>query len=452
MTGAGCERWGRAAHAAAPAHPCTRRDAPARAPPHQIRSRGSRSTPACPTWIVPSTTSCRPIWLTRSNPESASRSALPGAISMASSSSARTCPTTPGNCSRSAVWSRPNWCWVRPCWPRQEVARRCAGSLGDVLRLAIPARHAVPSGRCPRPALPNRCPRPVPTTRHTRGWEPHLGVRRSSTGSPTASPSASALVAPGIAGADRWPALLVDAAQATLRSGRGAILVVPDARDCDALEAAVIERFGRGAAVRLTADQGPSGAVHRVAEGVAWPGAPGHRHPSSRPCPVHDLGLIAWWDDGDDSHTEQRAPYPHVRTVALVRRDLQGGPARGGPHPLERRPAARRVRGPQGRRVPRLVVRERSPWVKVAGEGPEGARDPGGHGRMTSLVRERPRGTRGRSSARAGSPGRIFACAVLSGLPTACALPYLPRTHCHPRAEGRPAVPLVWPTGHRPPV
>ncbi|CCH71507.1 S-adenosylmethionine synthetase (modular protein) [Phycicoccus elongatus Lp2] len=162
---------------------------PARAPPHQIRSRGSRSTPACPTWIVPSTTSCRPIWLTRSNPESASRSALPGAISTASSSSARTCPTTPGNCSRSAVWSRPNRSWVRPCWPpakRSPAAVQAPWVTCSGWRSRPVTRR--PSGRCPTTCpLPNRCPRPVLTTRHTRGGgSPTSGVRRSSTGSPTA--------------------------------------------------------------------------------------------------------------------------------------------------------------------------------------------------------------------------------------------------------------------------
>ena len=275
----------------------------------------------------------------------------------------------------------------------QEVARRCAGSLGDVLRLAIPPRHAAAER-----ALPHDLPPPEPLSApgaddpaYTGGWEPYLGgpafLDRLANGE---SPSASALVAPGIAGADRWPALLVDAAQATLRSGRGAILVVPDARDCDALEAAVIERFGRGAAVRLTADQGPQArytAWLKVLRGqvrlVIGTRAAVH-------APVHDLGLIAWWDDGDDSHTEQRAPYPHVRTVALVRRDLQGVALLAAGH--TRSSAVQQfVESAVLKAVecPRLVVRERSPWVKVAGEGPEGARDPGGgHGRMTSLVHE----------------------------------------------------------------
>ena len=40
--------------------------------------------------------------------------------------------------------------------------------------------------------------------------------------------------------------------------------------------------------------------------------------------PVHDLGLVAWWDDGDDVLVEQRSPYPHVREVLRARARLEG--------------------------------------------------------------------------------------------------------------------------------
>jgi len=34
---------------------------------------------------------------------------------------------------------------------------------------------------------------------------------------------------------------------------------------------------------------------------------------------VHDLGLVALWDDGDDLYAELHAPYPHAREVLLLR-------------------------------------------------------------------------------------------------------------------------------------
>ena len=35
--------------------------------------------------------------------------------------------------------------------------------------------------------------------------------------------------------------------------------------------------------------------------------------------PVHNLGLVMVWDDGDDALAEPRAPYPHAREVAMMR-------------------------------------------------------------------------------------------------------------------------------------
>ena len=43
--------------------------------------------------------------------------------------------------------------------------------------------------------------------------------------------------------------------------------------------------------------------------------------------PVHDLGLVAIWDDGDDLHAEPRAPYPHTRETLLLRAEREGAAA-----------------------------------------------------------------------------------------------------------------------------
>jgi primosomal protein N' (replication factor Y) len=39
---------------------------------------------------------------------------------------------------------------------------------------------------------------------------------------------------------------------------------------------------------------------------------------------VHDLGLVAMWDDGDDLYAEPRAPYSHTREVLLLRASEEG--------------------------------------------------------------------------------------------------------------------------------
>lgn len=273
----------------------------------------------------------------------------------------------------------------------REVARRSAGTLGDVLRLAIPPRHAAAEKALPAqpPGVPESDLVAPPVA--DGGWAAYRGgaalLSRLEAGE---SPSASVVVAPGTAAADRWPALLLDAALATLASGRGAILVVPDARDCDALEAEVVGRLGKGFAVRLTADQGPQ------ARYTAWLKVlRGHTRlvigtRAAVHAPMADLGLIAWWDDGDHSHVEPRAPYAHVRTVALVRADIEGPALIAAGH--ARSAAVQQL--VEGGVLKHLAasastVRDRAPLVRVAGEGKDLDRDPAaGRVRVTSMAWE----------------------------------------------------------------
>jgi primosomal protein N' (replication factor Y) len=97
------------------------------------------------------------------------------------------------------------------------------------------------------------------------------------------------------------------------------VLCVPDHRDLARLDAALAETLGAGRHVLLTADLGPAEryrsflAVSRGAVKVVA----GTR--AAAFAPVHDLGLVAVWDDGDDLYAEPRAPYPHTREVLLLR-------------------------------------------------------------------------------------------------------------------------------------
>ena len=136
------------------------------------------------------------------------------------------------------------------------VADRNAGVLGDVLRLAVPKRHAAAER-----AL-------------DKSGDAHAGSRpRARTGAVGRIPRRQALLrriaageAPGrrVArparphGATRTGrrALAVAAATA-VAAGRGALVVVPDHRDVDRVDRALTALLGPGQHVRLTADQGP---------------------------------------------------------------------------------------------------------------------------------------------------------------------------------------------------
>jgi primosomal protein N' (replication factor Y) (superfamily II helicase) len=191
------------------------------------------------------------------------------------------------------------------------VADRYGGTLADVLRLAIPPRHAaVESARPddlprPRPGLPE----PGPWARYAAGRSFLTALARKR------APRAAWSALPG----PHWPDEIARAAATAAAAGCGALIVVPDARDLALVDAALAGVLGAGQHACLTADLGPAERYRRwlaVARGQVRVVA-GTR--SAMFAPVADLGLVVIWDDGDDLHAEPRAPYPHAREVLALR-------------------------------------------------------------------------------------------------------------------------------------
>ncbi len=120
-------------------------------------------------------------------------------------------------------------------------------------------------------------------------------------------------------GLDDWTRGFVQASVATLRGGRGVIIVVPDARDCRRVRDALAEVIGIGAIAELHADLGQAARYRNylaVSRGQARV-VVGTR--SAVYAPMANLGLVCLWDDGDDLHADLHAPYPHARDVAALR-------------------------------------------------------------------------------------------------------------------------------------
>lgn len=120
-----------------------------------------------------------------------------------------------------------------------------------------------------------------------------------------------------------WPALLLEAALATMESGRGALLVVPDSRDLSRLCTLLDERLGKSGYVRLSAEDGQTPRYRnflKAARGHAQL-VVGTRNAAF--APVTNLGLVMIWDDADSSHAEPRAPYHHAREVLLLRSEVE---------------------------------------------------------------------------------------------------------------------------------
>ncbi|BDT87922.1 hypothetical protein FMUAM8_36860 [Nocardia cyriacigeorgica] len=117
---------------------------------------------------------------------------------------------------------------------------------------------------------------------------------------------------------EQWAARLAELAAVVVAGGRSAVLMVPDQRDLDRV-LAECERLVGERAVGLSAGLGPAARYRRwlaVLRGTARV-VVGTR--AAVFAPARDLGLIAIWDDGDDTYAEPRAPYPHAREVAMLR-------------------------------------------------------------------------------------------------------------------------------------
>jgi primosomal protein N' (replication factor Y) len=154
-------------------------------------------------------------------------------------------------------------------------------------------------------------------------------------------------------------------------------VVVPDYRDLDRMEAALHAVLPAGEIARLTADDGQSPRYRsylRLLSGAAKV-AIGTR--SAAYAPVQDLGLVVCWDDGDDLHIDQRAPYAHSREILLLRSEQESAACLMAAHSRSTE-LQRLVEGGWAVPVepPRTVVRSSAPRVLNTADSFEQERDP----------------------------------------------------------------------------
>lgn len=241
------------------------------------------------------------------------------------------------------------------------VADHYAGTLEDVLRWAIPTRHArteaatppewpqprplghdVPAPDSPRLTTTGRGAHdPVATGPHVTGSaEPRLVTTRDTTVSGMAaiergaqfltqvrageSPRGFWRVTPVSGPADElalgsWTLGLCQAVSAAVVSGRTALCCAPTVEEVDELAETLESQLGPGTVARLHAEQSTAArwrnylAVLRGQARIVV----GTR--SAVMAPLRDLGVICVWDEGSDVHDEKRAPYPDTRDVAALR-------------------------------------------------------------------------------------------------------------------------------------
>ncbi|WP_420032604.1 primosomal protein N' [Streptomyces sp. cg28] len=240
------------------------------------------------------------------------------------------------------------------------VADRYAGSLADVLQLAVPPRHAKAEAReFPPPPAPPAAPEPGSWQRYERGAD--FVVSLAAGGSPRAVWTAL----PG----PEWAEEIARAVQATLASGRGALVVVPTVRLAARVDQALRELLGPGQHALLTAE---AGQQRRYSEWLAVRRGAVRAVVGTRAAmfaPVRELGLVVVWDDGDAHHSDDHAPFPHVREVLELRaaRDKCAFLAGSWSCTVE---AAQLVRSGWAAAIaaPRAEVRRVAPLVRTVGD------------------------------------------------------------------------------------
>jgi primosomal protein N' (replication factor Y) (superfamily II helicase) len=300
------------------------------------------------------------------------------------------------------------------------VAARYAGTRADVLRLAVPPRHANverETSAAPEPLAV----KPV----DTEGWRAYGRGERFLAA--LADGRAARAVWQALPG-ERWADRLAEAAAVTVNSGRGVLAVVPDQRDVDVLWEASTRHVDQSRVVALSAGLGPAQRYRRwlaVLRGRARL-VIGTR--SAVFAPVPDLGLVLVWDDGDDTLAEPRAPYPHAREVAMLRaHQLRCAALIGGYARTAEAQALVRRKWAHDLVAARPVVRARAPRVIALDDsGYTQERDPAAHAARVPLVALRT----ARAALEAGRP-------VLVQVPRRGYLPALACARCRTIARCR---------------
>ncbi len=201
----------------------------------------------------------------------------------------------------------------------REVAERQAGTFSDVVRAAVPPRHARAESTVVVPATWRRPADPGALSRWSRYSYGEALYRR------LAGPAAATRAVWSAAPATSWAADIAALAHAVLAQERGdVIVVVPDASDVGRMLAAVPDARTAGVVSVLTADQGPERRYREFARVLRGGSRLVVGTRAAVFAPMRDLRLLVVWDDGDDALADPQAPYWHAREVAALRSHLSG--------------------------------------------------------------------------------------------------------------------------------
>ncbi|HSP52446.1 MAG TPA: primosomal protein N' [Cryobacterium sp.] len=222
----------------------------------------------------------------------------------------------------------------------RRVADRASGNASDIIRLAVPPRQvrvekawlAAQTTDAGAPADTDLVADPVEVAVPATPAVPAFADYPAGTLDTAVAAGARLCVAavpalqllPDGQTIGHWALTLAELAVASLAAGRSAILVVPDYRDQDQLQAALDLLAPAGSVSRVDARQANPDRYRAFLAALAPTPRIVLGNRSAVYAPAHDLGLIALFDDGDPLHGEPLSPYVHSRDAALVRQGQSG--------------------------------------------------------------------------------------------------------------------------------
>lgn len=252
------------------------------------------------------------------------------------------------------------------------LSDRYAGVRSDLLRSAIPPRHAGAESADTDTAWEDLGEAVEPDLSPWSAYE----YGESFVDAVVAGTQARAAwqIAPG----EDWARALAALAVKVALGGRGALIVVPDQRDVDQLEEAVRELVSARQVTVLTAGLGPQARYRRYLAILRGQARVVIGTRSAAFAPVVNLGLAVILHDGDDSLVDPRAPYAHAREVLTTRSGIEASSLiiAGYTRTAEAQLLVE-AGWAHGLVAPRETLRTRMPLIRAAGDSEfELARDP----------------------------------------------------------------------------
>lgn len=200
----------------------------------------------------------------------------------------------------------------------ESLANRYGGTRPDIIRSAIPPRHARAEesdldaawesfGEVREPDL--------------SGWEDYIFGRSFVDAVLAGTTSRAAWQLPS---GDSWLGALAALATKVALDGGGVLLVVPDQKTVDLLESHLREHLAAKQVAVLTNSLGPQARYRRYLSALTGQARIVLGTRSAAFAPVQNLRLAVVLDDGDDSLVDNKKPYVHAREVLTTRSAVEG--------------------------------------------------------------------------------------------------------------------------------